>query len=102
LAEWCLRQKLLPQAGEQVSAAYAADSEEPRIAAVERRLREAVELPQPARHVAAKAPAHPNRRTGADHAQRASQRVERSPVPYSPCFSIAARQRLPRNRQIEL
>jgi hypothetical protein len=45
LAEWCLKHGLQRRAAEQLSAAMSADPEEPRIPAVERRLREALAAP---------------------------------------------------------
>lgn len=57
LAEWCLRQGLNRRAAEQLSAAMQADPEEPRIAAVERLLREALEAPPPSRQTAGKSAA---------------------------------------------
>ena len=54
LADWCLKQKLHRQAAEQLSAALSADPEEPRIAVVERRLRESLEVAHAATSVPAK------------------------------------------------
>ena len=51
LADWCLKQGLHRRAAEQLSAAMSADADEPRIAVVERRLREALDSP-PATRVA--------------------------------------------------
>ena len=47
LAEWCLRQQLLRQCAQQLSLALAADAENPRIAAIDRRLQLAVQAPEP-------------------------------------------------------
>lgn len=49
LAEWCLRQGLKRRAADELSAALAADPEEPRIAPFEKRLRESLAAPPTAK-----------------------------------------------------